>query len=315
MEQDNLPKERCIDNFALSCYRSCPRLFYWRIVLDIVKPREKKIAAEFGSGIHYGLETYYKEGMTEIAKSHAFDSFTNYFTQFEEQEDTKRTVVKGIELLDKYFSTYNEEPFEVIATEIGGAFELGGYMYQTRIDLIVKWLSPVGYYGFDHKTTSALERLIVKPNNQLSGYCFNLVEMYEGVLGFQLNGIGVYDTDEVIDKTAPKVPSEKTGKLVYAKKKRELFRRYPTTRTIQELKEWKRDVLHTLHQIEDSRDKGIWPKYDHCGAYRGMCQYCDLCNAQSEDVVNKLIEMVYTKDVWQPWRQEEKEVEGNGTSE
>jgi len=295
-------QSKMFDNFALSCYRNCPAYYEKRIVKKVNKLGAKKTAADFGSAIHAGLEHYYKEGMTDQAISESLQVFIDTFTPHQDDADDKRTLGKGLEILMKYFDRYRHEPFNVIATEVGGACELEDYMYTVRIDMAVEWLSPKGIYGFDHKTTSSLHRMVVKPNNQVTGYDYYLKEMYENVLGYMINAIGVYKEAEEMDKGAPKVPSPKTGKMIYAKKEREILVRMPTSRTQSELKAWKEQTLHLIHQIEESTEKNIWPKHapEYCTAYRGRCQYIDLCQGQDED---KILQVLIASGIYQiePW--------------
>jgi hypothetical protein len=294
-----------VDNFAIECYRNCPRFYYWRIERGLVKKKEVTLSAQFGSSIHKALETYYQGGMSDEARDRALVTFAEDFKPYETDEDAKRTVVKGVELLGQYFERYhNKEPFAVIATEIGGAFELGDYIYRTRIDLLVEWDSPKGIYVIDHKTASDISRIIPKPNNQLTGYEYNARLLYEDVHGVLVNVIGTFDSEESIDKTTT-VVSEKTGKLVYARKKKERFARLTTSRTPQELEEWKQETLLLLRRIEESRVNGVWPRYtSFCGAFRRRCQYIDLCNS-TQEVAEKIV--ASGEFSYEPWKAYERE--------
>lgn len=285
-------KENEFDNYSLSCYRRCPTYYRRRIQEMLVKPTERKTAAEFGVGIH-ALEIYYKGGMTEKAKEETLAAFMLHFAPFETEADDKRTVVKGLSILTSYFQRYAEEPFEVVATEVGLAFDIGEYIYKGRLDLVVKWLSPPGIYGFDHKTTSDLDSIVVKPNNQFTGYIAYLNEMFENVHGFMANLIGVYKTDKQKDKSS--------GKMI----ERDIFRRYPTTRSPWEVEEWKKGVLQTIHQIEECKECGVWPRYDACKMYRTPCAFLDLCNAGSEEVVQRMIQGgMYEVSPWEAYKEE-----------
>ncbi len=291
------------DNFALDCFRNCETYYFWRILKGIIKPGAKKTAADFGSCIHSALEHYYKKGMTDQSIQEAMQLFTGEFNKFQDPADDKRTLGRGLEILERYFLKYRYEPFNVIDTEIGGAVELGGYLYTSRIDLLVEWQSPKGIYGFDHKTSSSLGRLIPKPNNQVTGYIMTLAETYVDLLGYMINGIGVYKEDTEIDKNAPKVPSSKTGKLIYATKEKATLVRLPTMRTKKEIEAWKRETLHLIHQIEECQEKDVWPKKDHfCSAYASRCMYLDLCQAQDRDIIIPLLEGgIYQKVDWVPY--------------
>ena len=305
-------ESKAFDNFALDFYRDCPFYYYCRIVLGVVKPGAKKTAADFGASIHLALEHYYKNGMTDVAIKEAMELFQSSFEPKVDIADDKRTIGKGLELLGKYFSRYRHEPFNVVDTEVGGAVELGDYLYTFRIDLITEWLSPKGIYGWDHKTTSSLNRMVVKPNNQLSGYIYVLNQHYENVLGFFFNTIGVYKSNEEMDKSSPKVPSPKTGKLIYAMKEREVLVRMPTSRTHIEIDQWKKETLYWIHQIEESHLSKVWPrKTKFCTAYASKCQYLDLCQGQEpERILEALIAAeVYIVEPWSPYKDEGEIVE------
>lgn len=255
-------KSGCWDNYSLDCYRNCPTYYDFRINQKVVKTGDIKIAADFGSCIHLALEHYYKMGMTDQAIAEALEIFIKGYEPVSQMVvDEKRSLGKGLEILSNYFLRYHHEPFNIITTEVGGACEVGEYTYTVRLDLVTEWQSPKGVFGLDHKTSSSLQRLLVKPNNQISGYIYYLTQMYENILGYMINGIGVYATDEEIDKSVPKILSPKTGKLIYAKKQREMFVRMPTSRSVIELEQWKKEVLHTIHQIEDSTQRGVWVKH------------------------------------------------------
>jgi hypothetical protein len=294
-----------IDNYSIDCFRNCPKFYYWRIKRGLTKPGDKKLAAEFGTAIHLGLETYYKGGLTQEARDLAFTKSLEYFTPFETEGDEKRTSQRLVVILDKYFTRYPSEPFEVIATEVGGAFELdSNWIYTTRLDLPVEWKTPRGVYIVDHKTTYDLGSLIARPHNQITGYIYNACEMWENVLGAILNGIGVYATDEVMDKSLPKVPSAVTGKPVYQKKEREFFMRIPTQRTTRELEEWKGETLWWLHQIEECEENNRWPKHspDYCVKYKGRCIGLDLCNADPDTAERMIQSGLYVVQPWEAWK-------------
>ena len=298
-------ERRQVDNFTIECFRNCPKFYYWRIHRNLVKPVEKKVAAEFGSAVHLALEIYYKYGMSQEAIDKALVDSLDYFTPFETEGDAKRTTARLLVILGKYFERYKHEPFNVLATEVGGAFELdNNWIYTTRLDLLVEWQSPRGIYIVDHKTTYDLGSLIAKPHNQITGYIYNAREMYESVLGAVINGIGVYATDEVMDKMAPKIPSAKTGKMIYATKPREFFIRIPTQRTPRELAEWKEETLWWLHHIEECVEHDKWPKHspDYCVKYRGRCSFLDLCNADPETCERMIEAGVYEINPWQAYK-------------
>jgi len=290
------------DHSSLDCFRDCPQYYDFRVNHGLIKSGTRMTSADFGTWIHKALENYYKEGMTDQSIMESMEIFKKGF--IDDPTDNKRTMMKGLELLGKYFSRYRHEPFNVIATEIGGAIEIDHYMYSFRIDLTTEWLNPKGVYGIDTKTTSSMGRIISKPNNQVSGYDHILKLHYENVLGFIINAIGVYQSDEEMDKNAPKVKSVKSGKMIYQKKEREVLLRLPTSRTPVETKRWIDSVIHTIHMIEKCHESGVWPDYTKfCTAYASKCQFLDLCQAQDRyEMIQPLIDAgVYEVKYWMPY--------------
>jgi hypothetical protein len=298
------------DNFSLDCFRNCPQYYWCRIVKGIVKPGARRTPIDFGIIIHSCLEHYYKEGMTDQSIKEALEMAGRDFK--EDPADEKHTIGKLLEILGKYFSRYRHEPFNVISTEVGGVVELGKCLYSFRIDLTVEWMNPKGVYGWDHKSTSwPLSSLLPNPNNQITGYDYALKEHYENVVGFMVNGIGVYKETEVMDKNAPKIKG-KSGRDVYQKTEKEIFRRIPTTRTPPQLKQWKEETLHLIHQIEECHEKKVWPRFTRfCTAFNSKCMYLDLCQSQDMEIIDPMIASgIYVVDRWEPYK-----IDGEGGGE
>jgi len=291
-------KTTSYDNYAISNFRDCPRKFYYRIERQLVKVGSKALAPEFGTALHIALETYYANNMTEASKEQSLLDFVGYYGPIYvasngAEIDDKRTPEKGLDLLLRYYSHYGIEPFEPIATEVGGVIELRrDLLYTTRIDLAAQWLSPPGVYGFDHKSTSVMDGIMVKPNNQFTGYISTLMETYENVLGFQMNLIGVFKTDKQKDRY--------TGKM----EPREIFQRISTTRTSKEIAMWKCEILQTVDLIDSCRDMGVWPRWDKCQPYRNArCPYHDLCITQDDEMIERLIELgAYQVEEWSAYK-------------
>lgn len=289
-------ESQCWDNFALSCHRNCPTYYYYRIERGVVKPGISKTAADFGAAIHSALEYWYGNGMTQEAAVKAVEVFIQEFAPHQSDTDDKRTSGKGIEILLKYFDKYRNEPFNVIKPELGGVVELGPYLYSFRIDLIVEWQSPRGVFGFDHKTTSSLNRMLAKPNNQFTGYIYALSQYYDNLLGYILNAIGVYKTSTSVNKA--------TGR----KEEREILKRLPTSRTRRELDDWVKRTISRIEDIHRDSERGF-DTIDHhaaefCQAYNGLCPYLELCQAQDPfQILDALLQAgVYTIDRWAPFQ-------------
>ncbi len=198
-----------------------------------------------------------------------------------------------------------------MATEIGGAVELGPYLYTVRIDLLLEWLNPKGLFGMDHKTTTNINRVVENPNNQFTGYVYFLSSTYgKDLLGYYANYLGVYASEEEVDKTLPKVPSLKTGKPIYQKKEREIFKRVATSRTPHQLDHWKEETIHKIGEIGRCHQTGVWPKHtNYCTAFASKCMYLDLCQADDKSILQPMIEAgLYAESPWIPYG----EVEGGG---
>jgi hypothetical protein len=281
------------DNLTLDCFRGCPQYYEWRIEKGLIKSGGNRIDLDFGIAVHNALETYYKTGMTDQSIADAIEGFIEEFSPKQIPEEEKKTLQKGIEVLIQYYGTYRREPFNVVETEVGFTIEIGGYLYSGRIDLIEERFSPKGIEGMDHKTSSALHRMITKPHNAITGYLLALHEHYENVTGFVLNAIGIYQTDKKINKA--------TGQ----KEEREILVRMPTSRTPHELETWKEEVIQLIHLIETCSQNKNFPKTapNQCLAFRG-CPYRDLCIAQDKEIYLPLVEGgVYEVSHWKPFEE------------
>jgi hypothetical protein len=122
---------------------------------------------------------------------------------------------------------------------------------------------------------------------------FALQQLFENVVGFMINGIGVYKSDLEVDKTTrKKVP-------------RNNFPRFPTARTQLEIDQWKRETLHLIKMIESCEQSGVWPRYapNFCTAYK-KCMFRDICLAQDESIIAPLVDGgIYVINPWVPYEQ------------
>ena len=266
------PNAIYIDNTMASSFNSCPRKFYWRHVLHLVNKGGTPAALEYGKAIHFALETLYKGGTLE-------DTLHAFLKDFNPDDgDAKRNVENGLITLEGYYNKWIPEHFVIKEVEVAGSIELSNdCLFAYRMDLLVEYLG--GVYICEHKTTGNMRWLVPKPNHQISGY------VYAGkTLGFDMDGaiinlLGVYSVNSKI-------------------KMDDRFQRNITTRTAEDLEEWRHYILTTKASIDSCVEQRWFPQYTHsCW----NCTYQDLCNS-SPKALEQVIDFSYNTERWEPWK-------------
>ena len=263
-----------LDNTILQSFCDCPRKFYWAHVRHLRPKGGVSPPLEFGKQIHAALEAYYLTG-SEEACIEAFKKDYN-----EACMDAKRNIECGVAILNNYFKKWSPEHWVVKRVESALIVQLSSDItFCGRADLIVEQMG-LSYIG-EHKTTSAMHWVIPKPNHQASGYTY-----CARVLGHPVSGV-IFNLIGVFAKSSKKPLHER-------------FHRVITTRTDEELDEWRHWVLDTKVQMDKCLDSGYFPQ--HTNGCR-MCSYKSLCTA-SERVLESVAEFEYEVSRWAPWESE-----------
>ncbi len=119
--------DRILQNFtmnvsALNCYLKCPLGFYYQHIVRIPSPRNE--AMEFGSAVHYALESLFKKmrANDEFPTLDEFlQDFSWYMTRHREsftKEQFARRKEYGLEILKNYYNTYITKWNKVVTIEM-----------------------------------------------------------------------------------------------------------------------------------------------------------------------------------------------------
>lgn len=273
------------DNTMLSYFKTCPRKFYFRMVLNLELPADNfdtDYKAQFGVAWHLAMDEWFTNGSVEKMES----AFITHWLPFDGQDPKgQRTLLTGLELMRMYRARYpqSEEPFKVRHCEIGFSAPLGKYMYNGRMDKVLEWLY-AGYEGLvvmDHKTSTAKGFLNPKPNSALTGYIWGVMAtVNEPVVGAYLDEVYCYKQ---------LVPSK-------------CFIRELTVRSEREMEEWELDTLTWMDAVNTCNDNKVWPiNSDNCRKFGRDCEYILLCNAGSQDERDALIGTMYKENEWKPY--------------
>ena len=285
-----MEKLETLDNSMMADFRKCPRYFQFRHIESLVPVSDYiKFKAEFGSALHDALESWY----TERNAIKMDTAFIDYWSPFEGQDDKGiRTVAKGLLICEKYRSWYPTEPFEILETEVGGAVDLGPFLFTFKCDGLIKDHKG-DHWILEHKTSAHRGFLIPNPNVQLTGY-IQAVSILKGV-----KVKGAYLNQIYFRKGRKGEPQMDTIEL----------KREETTRTDMDLAEWFEDAKSWARAIGQACEEEYFPKCtESCTAYGG-CQYIEICKCGDLDVQETVKTALFKKEKWEPYPGAKEEVE------
>ncbi len=282
-------KEVSMDFSTMSDFLKCRKRGYYRHILNIVPDRTSK-ALVFGGAMHEALASWYQ--FRDEGK--AIREFSNYWnahvpppTTPEEgkislqpqQEDPKRNLVNGVNILSGYFKAYPKEPFQILSNEFPfkvflGQIEGVSYYLTGKVDLTVRWNGMT--YIMDHKTTSMLGGSFFKqfhPSLQLDGYAYAVKDIFGECDGVLINAILVAKTKQTFE--------------------RDIF-----SKTEEDLELYVENALQIMWEIEQAKKADRYViNTDACTLY-GECPYLELCQAKGDEMV---INKRYKVEVWDPF--------------
>lgn len=293
-----------IDNFALTMHQTCPAKFDLRMNEGWTS-RRRSGALGFGSAIHEGIAVWHKT--RDIAQ--ALLAIDTKWPDAMPVDDW-RTKEKCLTTMIEYSKHYPSETWKVIgmpdnpvievpftldfgmylpcedhASEDGGpesptccicdkpreALEYGG-IYDMLIDFDGQ------IFVVDHKTTSMMGSGYFnqfKPNNQMTGYIWAASQLSgRPVKGAMINAIGMY----------------KVGKTK--------FERQITSRSDEEIAEWKMNVYTECCNIQSHKLNGIWPMRTGACTLYGLCEYHSVHSLGHARERTKRLETDYIREHW-----------------
>jgi len=239
--------KREYDASCISDYLSCPKLFYYRWIRELL-PIEEAPPLVFGRVIHTALLSWYTTHNLELALK-CLEEIPK------DIGDDRRTKEHASVILTEYTKRYTSEPYTIKQSEVEFAIDMSnGRTYSGRIDQIVEWNGQM--YVKDHKTTSQLGLSFYRsfrPSVQMDGYCYACRELCGSCSGVIINGISVAAN-----------PKERFGRDI-------------SSRTAQELDRFKEQFGKWCEQIEISvLKKDFFSNYTSCSHW-GQCNYLELC--------------------------------------
>lgn len=290
-----------INSSSLSVIQTCARKS-WYVLERRLRASSEAPATLFGSAIHSALEVFYsapreerripkdfrkrsdmipsEQGIIEYGELlfRAIARFCDKAAPLRNLPDSdKRSLTGGVWLLQNYFETYIDDPFAVLCDAAGPITErtVEAELYEDpklkitlfgTIDVVLENQQTGVILPADHKTSSVVGNDFynrLKPNHQYTGYLY----LAQKVLGLK--------TDSFLINCLQVKP-----KPVTARGGPPHFPRQVTTRSPEDMEEFKDSVVAAVSNYLLWRGTGIWPIgcVDNCTHYGG-CNFLDVCGA------------------------------------
>lgn len=246
-----------LDYTTISDFLTCRKRWYWRHRRNFT-PIQKSLALLFGAALHIGFKVFYTEG-------NPIEAFKEAYQPTDIPDKEKRTVEHGVIILEKYMEQYSTNPFEVIECNGSHLIQLSDDVtYAVRMDAVIKWQGwmqlgnekrkPI--YVMEHKTTSSLgyyffENFIL--NHQVDGYTMGCKDKYGECEGVLIDAIST------------------------AKSPKERFLRDIATRTIEQQKNFEKEVVDIARNITYAIEEDSFPMNKSMCNYYGACPFKQLC--------------------------------------
>lgn len=295
---------RTIDNTALAAYMTCPRKYYYSMVLHRRKSGLPSPSLCYGSGWHKALETAYKsapmtrEELIDEVRGAVGRSWTGS-TDPNDYRTFDRCIVEFEHYLDKYGLPWLEPAHTVgwpdtPLVEIAVELPIPGarHPYTGKLDHIIE--ANGQFLIEDHKTASQMRSDYFKGfelDNQMIGYAV-LAELVTGlpIAGVRINAHFIRKSDSVFERRTIQFTQER-------------------------LKAWSKNYDYWLARIELSRQMMIdgydeyraqaWPQaFSACAGKYGMCTYAEVC-AMPPRLQTATLEAYYDELPWNPLEAED----------
>ena len=288
---------RELDVSRVGTYLDCRRRFRFQYRDHLASKAVRNVSAEYGTAVHAFMDVWH--GVREWDT--AWGEFERAWDKLggDAETDGQRTKAHAEWFLKRYTTKYPEERFIVLNTERPFEIDIGPYIFQGRIDKIVKAPGEAPQI-LDHKTTSQLgysTMLKYHPNLQMLGYVW---------AGRELISRDIYSCIVDLISTAKNA----------TKPIDECFARRVVNFSDAELNDFPKMFLALANEINDTanRDKegmGIdaWiPNYSQCTSY-GECPFRRLCT-QPREIWDGIIAADFQEKIWSPIKDKENVLRG-----
>lgn len=298
-----------IDYSIFSTLLTCEEKARLRYVQGYV-PLAEPPALSFGSAIHAGIDAWNR--YRDLPKARA-----GYLAEIKRRgsllpismdTDEKRSVERGLYLLECYVEKYEGETYEVMRRSDTGE----PYVELAFTVWIMDWMGrPVYYAGkidaikrslvdgrpriFESKTTSRgltwyLDQ--VRPNHQITGY-------YMAAQSFRIDIAGaIWDCIYVSDR---KPDARKGGWMTFGIDSEKDFGRRETRRSEVDIDEFLTDLRYATNRYLALRESNLarWTRNAPTACYMfGGCSYLEAC---STNLNPNVMETRFRTEHWAPW--------------
>ncbi len=253
-----------LDYTTISDFLTCRKRYYWRHRMNLV-PKVVSTPLLFGSAWHKAMEAYWTE------KGDPVVVFTAAYKDVEVAEGDKRTLDRGLKVLDDYIKRYPLGMFEVIASECSHSRSINGLTYCGRMDKGILWGGDK--YVMEHKTTSQLGFTFFNQfalNHQVDGYIWLGVDKFGECAGVLIDAV------------------------LIAKTKFNCMRDV-ATRTAEDTEKFEMELQDIAVNIRWAIDNDSFPKNKSMCQYYGECPYRDACLYRGD---KRIIEGRYRVSRW-----------------
>jgi len=249
----------------IKCFADCPMKYKKRYV-DRIYPRKKSTALCLGYCMSCGLNAYRKTGSLDAAQQEFMNGWKEdgQILLLKKEDDPRRSVERGLEILYNYIETYPDEPSRTVQSEIKFEHEVAnGIIFNGRIDGVLR-LDDGSFAIIEDKTTSRLGDsyfVKMKGSSQVLWYMW------------VANELGLFNIDG--HKQLPKCFIN----AIYIHHERDRFERDITMKTEKALTMSMMNMLDWIRQIQVAEATELFPFNDVdnsiCTAYGG-CEYLPL---------------------------------------
>lgn len=307
--------QRPLDNTALATFMTCPRKYYYSMVLHRRSKGRPSPSLAYGTAWHAALETAYKfepkwqmfskDVRNEVELLNAVDEAIDKAWEEHDRPDDYRTVDR-VKLEYRNYLAHYGMPWDEDAKTVGFlqgnplveiAMELGWpgalHPYAGKLDRIIQLQGQ--FFIEDHKTTSMWSATFFRQfelKNQMMGYAW----MAQLITGKQIAGV------RINAHVCRKRDSQNERQIISFNRDR--------------LQDWARNYNQWVTRIEAEYDRlnaevregliehGLpafsFPhNFDACDTKYGMCQYAGVCSMQPR-FRTALLEQDFAVNPWNP---------------
>lgn len=274
-----------MDSTAMMTYKTCPRLYFYRIVLGFT-PKETPEYFAFGTAYHKFREVLQRDADThklsvQEALIHATDVAVEMYKKHPIPDSDSKWAFLTIDRLNQSclvaFKHWLKERLDghikVTAFEQPFTLQLGSIWVAGRADNIVDWRGEP--WGRDFKTSSKTGPFYsrtLEPNDQFTRYTWAESKL-----------------------TGKQVKGQIVEVLYNTKKEGPIIETFTTTRTLGQLKRWELEHGFWMRQIDESREQDMYPMNEKSCNF---CKYHSVCKSSSESGQMSQLKSYFKVEPW-----------------